>query len=196
MELAAPARLAFAVHEHFFFIEKVARLAAGVDQIRELEELPKADHVAPDLDLALFRHLWSVAAASVGRAMTDYTIKNLKDLDDLAAGRTEGVEARMARSALDAEQVGVSYFRYGPNVRTPTGHHHKVQEEAYVVISGSGRLKLDDEVIDVKQWDVIRVAPAVVRGFEGGPDGIEVIAVGGPRPEEGDGEMVAGWWDN
>jgi mannose-6-phosphate isomerase-like protein (cupin superfamily) len=126
--------------------------------------------------------------------MSDYTIRNLKELDDVAAGRAEGVEARMARSALGAEQVGVSYFRYGPGVRTGVGHHHRVQEEAYVVIAGSGRLKLGDEIVDVKQWDVIRVAPPVIRAFEAGPEGIELIAVGGPRPEEGDGEMVPVWW--
>ena len=126
--------------------------------------------------------------------MTGYTIKNLKDLDDLAAGRAEGVEARMARSALETEQVGVSYFNYGPGVKTGIGHHHRVQEEVYLVIAGSGQLKLDDEILDVKQWDVIRVAPAVVRAFAAGPEGIEVIAVGGPRPEEGDGETMPGWW--
>ena len=126
--------------------------------------------------------------------MTDYTIKNLKEVDDVAAGRAEGVEARMARRAIEAEQVGVSYFRYAPGVRASIGHHHRVQEEAYVVVAGSGRLKLDDEIVDVKQWDVIRVAPAVIRAFEAGSEGIELIAVGGPRPEEGDGEMVPGWW--
>ena len=126
--------------------------------------------------------------------MSDYTIKNLKDLDDVAAGRAEGVEGRMARSALESEQVGVSYFRYAPGVRAAIGHHHRVQEEAYVVIGGSGRVKLDDDIADVKQWDVIRVAPAVVRAFEAGSEGIELIAVGGPRPEEGDGEMVPDWW--
>jgi uncharacterized cupin superfamily protein len=128
--------------------------------------------------------------------MTDYTIKNFKDLDDVAAGRSEGVEGRMARRALGTEQVGVSYFSYAPGVRAAVGHRHKVQEEVYVVIAGSGRLKLDDEIVDVKQWDVIRVAPSVVRGFEAGPDGIELIAAGGPRPEEGDGEMVSGWWED
>lgn len=129
--------------------------------------------------------------------MSDFTIKNLKDdLDDLAAGRAAGMEARMARTALEAEQVGVSYFRFEPGTRAPYGHHHKVQEEAYVVTAGSGRIKLNDEILDVKQWDVIRVAPEVIRGFEGGPDGLELIVVGGPRPEEGDGEMVPGWWDD
>ena len=126
--------------------------------------------------------------------MSDYTIKNLKELDDVAAGRAEGVEARMARSALESEQLGVSYFRYAPGVRASIGHHHRVQEEAYVVIPGGGRFKLDDDIVDIKQWDVIRVAPPVIRAFEAGPEGIELIAVGGPRPEEGDGEMVPGWW--
>jgi mannose-6-phosphate isomerase-like protein (cupin superfamily) len=132
----------------------------------------------------------------VWRLMSDFTIKNLKDVDDLAAGRAEDMEARMARSALQAEQVGVSYFRFGAGTRAPYGHHHNVQEEVYVVTAGSGRIKLDDEILDVKRWDVVRVAPAVIRGFEGGPDGLELIAVGGPRPEEGDGEMVPGWWEN
>ena len=127
--------------------------------------------------------------------MRDYTIKNFKDLDDVAAGRAEGVEGRMARRALETEQLGVSYFRYGPDVRSVTGHRHEVQEEAYVVISGSGRIKLDDAFLELKQWDVVRVAPSVVRGFEAGPDGLELIAVGGPRPEGGDGETVDDWWE-
>src|SRR3954451_23029576 len=107
--------------------------------------------------------------------MSDYTIKNLKDdITDVAAGRAPGVEARMARSEMDSKELGVSYFRYDANTRAPYGHKHEVQEEAYVVTSGSGRMKLDDEIIDVKQWDVIRVAPAVTRGFEAGPAGLEM----------------------
>ena len=126
--------------------------------------------------------------------MSNYTIANLKEVDDSAAGRVDGIEARMSRSVLDSEQLGVSYFRYEPGTRAASGHRHKVQEEAYVVISGSGRMKLDDDIADLKQWDVIRVAPEVVRAFEAGPDGLEVIAVGGSRPAEGDGELVSDWW--
>jgi mannose-6-phosphate isomerase-like protein (cupin superfamily) len=128
--------------------------------------------------------------------MSDYTITNLKDVDDVAAGRAPGVEARMARSAMGSEQLGVSYFHYDAGVRPPYGHKHQVQEEAYVVVSGSGRMKLDDEVVDLRQWDVIRVAPSVTRALEAGPDGIEVIAVGGTRPPDGDGEIVPGWWED
>ena len=126
--------------------------------------------------------------------MSDFSIKNLKEVDDLAAGRGMDIESRFARKHLDSQHLGVSYFRYGPNFRAPYGHRHRVQEEAYVVVSGSGRVRLDDEVRDVRQWDVIRVAPQVVRTFEGGPDGLELIAIGSDRPEGGDGEMVQDFW--
>ena len=128
--------------------------------------------------------------------MSDYTIKNLKDVDDVAAGRAPGVEARMARSAIETKEIGVSYFRYDANTRAPYGHHHEVQEEVYVVTNGSGTLKLDDDVVEVKQWDVIRVGPRVMRGFQGGPEGLEIVAIGGTRPDEGDGNIVPGWWND
>jgi mannose-6-phosphate isomerase-like protein (cupin superfamily) len=126
--------------------------------------------------------------------VSDFTIKNLKEIDDAAAGRASGVEARFGRKHIDSEHLGVSYFRYGPGVRPPYGHRHHEQEEAYVVVGGSGRIRLDDEIVELKQWDVVRVAPHVLRGFEGGPDGIEVIAIGSDRPEGGDGEMVSDFW--
>jgi quercetin dioxygenase-like cupin family protein len=126
--------------------------------------------------------------------MSDYTKVNFDELDDAAAGRGYDVEARFARSRLDSEHLGISRFRYGPGVRPPYGHRHREQEEVYLVTSGSGRVRLDDEIIDVNQWDVVRVAPHVVRAFEGGPDGLEVVAVGNDRPEGGDGEMVQDFW--
>ena len=126
--------------------------------------------------------------------MSDWTIISLLDVDDVAAGRTDGPEVRMSRKQMESRDVGVSLFRYRPNVRNPTSHRHREQEEAYVVVSGSGRVRLDDEIKDVKQWDVIRVAPEVVRAFEGGPDGMDVVAVGGPKPEGGDGEITDSPW--
>ena len=74
------------------------------------------------------------------------------------------------------------------------GHHHREQEEVYVVVSGSGRMRLDDKIVDLNQWDIIRVAPETIRGLEGGPDGMEVIAVGSDRPAGGDGVSVPDWW--
>jgi quercetin dioxygenase-like cupin family protein len=126
--------------------------------------------------------------------MPDYTHTNLKDLDDLAAGRGMDIEARFGRKHIDSDHLGVSYFRYGADVRPAYGHRHSVQEEAYVVVSGSGQMRLGDKTIELKQWDVVRVAPHVLRGIKAGTDGIEMIVVGSDRPEEGDGEMVRDFW--
>jgi quercetin dioxygenase-like cupin family protein len=119
--------------------------------------------------------------------MSNWTIVNLLEIEDSAAGRMEGVEGRFGRKHLGSRDLGVSLWRYAPNLRNPMAHSHREQEEAYVVIDGTGRIRLDDEIQDIRKWDVIRVAPGVVRAFEAGPDGLDVIAVGGPRPEGGDG---------
>jgi mannose-6-phosphate isomerase-like protein (cupin superfamily) len=124
----------------------------------------------------------------------DFAITNLKDVEDAAAERGPEIEARFARKHLDSDHLGVSYFRYGPGYKAPYGHRHREQEEAYVVVRGGGRIRLDDEIVELKQWDVVRVAPQVVRAFEGGDDGIELIAIGSDRPEGGDGEMVQDFW--
>src|ERR1700693_4074067 len=126
--------------------------------------------------------------------MPDFTLKNLKEVDDALAGRDADVEARFARKHLDSEHLGVSYFRYGRGYRSPVGHRHREQEEAYVVMGGSGRVRLDDQIVELKAWDVLRVAPPVVRSCESGPEGLELIAIGNDRPEGGDGEMVEGHW--
>jgi mannose-6-phosphate isomerase-like protein (cupin superfamily) len=126
-----------------------------------------------------------------------FTIKNLREVENSAPEAVgDSLEARFGRRHLDSQHLGVSYFRYAPGFRAPYGHRHREQEEAYVVVGGSGRVRLDDEIVDVRRWDVVRVAPEVVRGFEGGPDGLEIIAIGADRPEGGDGEMVRGWWDD
>jgi mannose-6-phosphate isomerase-like protein (cupin superfamily) len=127
--------------------------------------------------------------------MSGYTVKNLKEVDDSGAGFGD-VEARFGRRHLNSEHLGVSYFRYGPGARASVGHRHREQEEAYVVVGGSGRMRLDDEIIELRQWDAVRVAPSVVRGFEGGPDGLELIAIGADRPEGGDGEQVENFWED
>jgi mannose-6-phosphate isomerase-like protein (cupin superfamily) len=126
--------------------------------------------------------------------MGDWKIVNLLDIDDSAAGRLDGLEVRMGRNQMESRDVGVSLFRYGPNVRNPMSHQHREQEEAYLIVSGSGRVRLDDEIKDVRQWDVIRVAPEVVRAFEAGPDGMDLVAIGGPKPEGGDGEISDAPW--
>jgi mannose-6-phosphate isomerase-like protein (cupin superfamily) len=115
----------------------------------------------------------------------DWAIANLDEIEDSAP--LPELEARFARKHLASRDLGVSRFTYAPNFRSPASHSHRVQEEAYVVVAGSGRVRLDDEIRDLSLWDVVRVAPEVVRGFEGGPDGLTLIAIGGPKPAEGDG---------
>jgi mannose-6-phosphate isomerase-like protein (cupin superfamily) len=118
------------------------------------------------------------------------------NLEEIEAGGSAHVEARFARSHLDSEHIGLSLLRYEANYRSRMGHSHREQEEVYLVVSGSGRVKLDDEIVDLKQWDVVRVAPSTVRAFESGPDGLELVAVGSDRPEGGDGERVDEWWSD
>jgi mannose-6-phosphate isomerase-like protein (cupin superfamily) len=123
-----------------------------------------------------------------------YTHKKLEDVKDSAPefGLDEGMEARFAKNDLDAEQTGVSHHRLGAGKRQPFGHKHEDAEEVYVVITGSGRVKLDDDIVEIETLDAIRVSPGVTRAFEAGSDGLEVLAVG-PR-RDGDGEVIPGWW--
>jgi quercetin dioxygenase-like cupin family protein len=124
--------------------------------------------------------------------MPDYAIVNLLELED-AGAPVEGLEVRLGRKHLGSRDLGISHFRYAPNVRS-ISHSHREQEEAYVIAAGSGRIRLDDEVRDISRWDVIRVAPEVVRAFDAGPEGLEVIAIGGPKPEGGDGVQADAPW--
>ena len=126
--------------------------------------------------------------------MSDYKIANLKEIDDSAVefGLAPSMEARFGRKPLEAERSGISYQRMAPNFRGPFGHRHEAQEETYVVVAGSGRVKIEDEVHDLRQWDAVRVAPSTARGFEAGPDGLEFLAFG--AGDSGDAEMLADWW--
>lgn len=127
--------------------------------------------------------------------MSDFTHLNFMDADDVAGARgATGLDARMVRDRMASEELGLGLFRYAAGQRSQFGHHHEVQEEAYVVVEGSGRVKLDEEIVELKQWDVLRVAPKVVRAFEAGADGLTLVCVGGTRPPEGDGRIVPGWW--
>jgi quercetin dioxygenase-like cupin family protein len=126
--------------------------------------------------------------------MSRYAHVNLLDLDDSIAGRVDGLEGRFGRSKLESRDLGISHWRYAPNLQVPAGHRHREQEEAYIVVAGSGRILVDDEVIELRMWDVVRLAPDTVRAFAAGPDGMELIAVGGPKPEGGDGEQVPVSW--
>jgi uncharacterized cupin superfamily protein len=123
-----------------------------------------------------------------------FTKVSLAAVDDVAPrnGFGDHWEARGAREALAAERTGVMFFRLHPGKRSPFAHRHTDAEEIYVVLSGSGRIKLGDELLDLALLDSIRVAPATARAFEAGPEGLEYLAFGAHHP--GDGEPVADPW--
>jgi mannose-6-phosphate isomerase-like protein (cupin superfamily) len=124
-----------------------------------------------------------------------YAKTNLRDVQDSAAehGLSEIQEARFPRSDLGAEQTGLNFLAVKPGQREAFAHRHRTAEEVYVVLSGSGRVKLDDELVPLEARDIVRVSPGTTRAFEAGPDGLEVLIVG-PHVES-DGELVEGFWD-
>lgn len=127
--------------------------------------------------------------------MTGSTIRNLKEIEDSAVkfGLSPQMESRFARTDLGAETLGLSYQRLAPSVRQPFGHRHEHQEEVYVVLSGGGRVSFDDEVVELRPWDAVRVAAETTRRFEAGPDGLELLAFGA-HTDSGDVETVQGFW--
>jgi uncharacterized cupin superfamily protein len=128
--------------------------------------------------------------------MSDYKHLNLReDVEDLAPKHgMSGIESRFARVPLGLEQSGLSYYRMEPGFRLPFGHRHSEQEEVYVVLSGSARFKVDDDVVEMKPLDVLRVPGSTTRGMEAGPDGAEILAFGAPNTENKDAEMVSDFW--
>jgi mannose-6-phosphate isomerase-like protein (cupin superfamily) len=132
--------------------------------------------------------------------MAGYTLVNLKEIEDQApkGGLSPGLEARFAREALGLERLGVSYQRLEPGFRLPFGHRHEQQEEVYVVLAGSARAKLGDEVVELRAWDALRVPAEPMRGFEAGAEGVELLAIGAPltEPPGGDVQMTPGWWSD
>lgn len=127
--------------------------------------------------------------------MPGYAVRNLKEIEDSAVkfGLSPRMESRFARHDLGAETLGLSYQRLAPNVRQPFGHRHEQQEEVYVVLSGGGRATLGEDVVELRPWDAVRVAPQTLRAFEAGPDGLELLAFGA-HTDAGDVETVEGFW--
>jgi mannose-6-phosphate isomerase-like protein (cupin superfamily) len=129
-----------------------------------------------------------------------FTLRNLReDLEDVGSNfdGAPNLEFRHASKARELERSGLSYQRIPPDYRVPYGHTHKEQEEVYVVVGGSGRMKLDDEIVGVKQWDVVRVSPGTWRGYEAGAEGLEILVFGAPNLGEnprGDVEGQRDWW--
>ena len=128
-----------------------------------------------------------------------FTLRNFKDLEDVGSNfdGPPDLEFRMATKALALEQSGLTYQSVPPDYRFPYGHTHRTQEEVYVVVRGGGRMKIDDELIEVKEWDAVRVPPGTWRGYEAGPEGLEILIIGAPGLGENTREDVEGqrdWW--
>jgi len=134
------------------------------------------------------------AAVAYDRAMSDYTIVNLSDVEDFAAkyGFGESGEVRFPREALAAQNTGFSHMRLRAGRRSPVPHRHEQAEEICIVLAGSGTAKLDDELRELGPHDLLRIAPPVARQFEAGPDGMELLVFGARH--EGDGEQLEGFW--
>ena len=129
--------------------------------------------------------------------MAGYTKLNLKkDVEDQAPNydMSPQLEFRVAREPLETENAAISYLRVAPNFRLPFGHTHDEQEEVYVLVGGRARIKLDDEVLELRPFDAIRIHRDTMRNLEGGPDGAELIRSGAPNAGPGDVQMSPGWW--
>lgn len=129
--------------------------------------------------------------------MADYTKLNLKGEVEDQAPKFElspEMEYRPGRASLDLQNSGISFFGLAPNFRVPFGHTHNEQEEVYIVVEGTARLKLDDEIIELKPWDAVRISKETMRNLEGGPEGAKIILFGAPNAGSGDAQMQPGWW--
>ena len=129
-----------------------------------------------------------------------FTRRNIKeDLEDIGP-RFDGppdLEFRAATKALELEQSALSYQRVPSGYRFPYGHTHMTQEEVYVVVRGGGRMKVDDEIVELREWDAVRVSPGTWRGYEAGPDGLEILVIGAPslgKAPRDDVDGLRDWW--
>jgi mannose-6-phosphate isomerase-like protein (cupin superfamily) len=129
-----------------------------------------------------------------------FTRRNIKeDLEDIGSrfDSARNLEFRAATKALELEKAALSYQSIPPDYRFPYGHSHQTQEEVYVVVRGSGRMKVDDDIVELREWDAVRVPPGSWRGYEAGPEGLELLVVGAPNLGDDPREDVSGrrdWW--
>jgi mannose-6-phosphate isomerase-like protein (cupin superfamily) len=131
--------------------------------------------------------------------MARYTVQNLKEVQNQGENfglNPDEMQLRMAKDPLECENAGVSYLRLGPGYRMPFGHRHKEQEEIYVLVNGSARMKVEDEIVDMQPLTAVRVAPETMRNLEGGSEGADLIVIGAPKTGPGDGDIEPGWWSD
>jgi quinol monooxygenase YgiN/mannose-6-phosphate isomerase-like protein (cupin superfamily) len=171
-----------------------AALDAAVEKIRGSDDVAAVMELVADGGMIELDLLGGKGAADASDPPPPFTVQKLTDVEDMAAkhGFGETGEARFANDELDARDTGISLHGVKPGARQPFGHRHAVAEEVYVVISGSGRIRLDDEIVEISELDAIRIAPHVLRKLEAGTEGLQVLAFG-PR-HRGEAEMVQDFW--
>jgi mannose-6-phosphate isomerase-like protein (cupin superfamily) len=127
--------------------------------------------------------------------MSSYTKQNLNEVENQAPkfDMPEEMDARFARRAIEGETLGLTLMKLAPNFRIPFGHKHEGQEEVYVVVRGSARVKVEDEIVELGEWDAIRFDKDTMRNVEAGPEGVEYLAFGAGK-DPTDAEMAPGWW--
>jgi mannose-6-phosphate isomerase-like protein (cupin superfamily) len=131
--------------------------------------------------------------------MAGYTVQNLNEVQNQGENfgiNPDELQLRMAKDPLECQNAGISLLRLGPSFRVPFGHKHKTQEEIYVLVKGSARMKIEDDVVDVQPMTAVRVDPGTMRGYEAGPDGADFVVIGAPKTGPGDGDIVQGWWSD
>jgi mannose-6-phosphate isomerase-like protein (cupin superfamily) len=131
--------------------------------------------------------------------MAGYNVENLKDVENQGVkfGLDENdIQLRMAKDPLECTSCGVSYVKLGPGWRSPFGHTHKTQEEIYILVGGEARMKIEDDIVELKPLTAVRVSPETMRSYEGGPKGAELLVIGAPRTGPGDADTVPGWWSD
>jgi mannose-6-phosphate isomerase-like protein (cupin superfamily) len=131
--------------------------------------------------------------------MTTYTVQDLNEVQNQGENfglNPDEYQVRMAKDPLECQHAGISLVRLGPGYRVPFGHSHKTQEEIYVLVKGGARIKIEDDIVDMKPMTAVRVDPGAMRGFEAGSEGADLIAIGAPKTGPGDGDVVPGWWSD
>jgi uncharacterized cupin superfamily protein len=125
--------------------------------------------------------------------MSTHTVVNLEQLPNAAARFGAGIEQHAGSDPLGLENLGLALQRLAPQFRIPFGHYHERTEEVYVVVGGSARAKIGEDVVELDRWDAVRIPTGTPRQFEAGPDGVEMVIVGAPRAPD-DSEILQGWW--
>ena len=131
--------------------------------------------------------------------MAGYTVQNLNEVQNQGENfgiNPDELQLRMAKDPLECQNAGISLIRLGSGYRVPFGHKHKTQEEIYVLVKGDARMKIEDELVELKPMTAVRVDPGTMRGLEAGSAGADLIVIGAPRTGPGDGDIVQGWWSD